>query len=149
MTKYLKKTNYRKKYPGLSDEIIEVLEKSDRKMEYQQYDLKVVHYRIDYAKKIVTYLPSREDSYERLLEENHQFAVEAESVEDVAIKALMIERMLSCLKLLPPEEQKLIVELYFKGISEHQLSRETGIPRMTLHDRKVRILSKLKKLMEK
>jgi len=149
MANYYEKTNYRKKYPGLSDEIAEVLEKSDRKMEYLQYDLKVEHYRIDYAKKTVTYLSSREDSYERLLEENRQFAAETESVEDAAIKAVMIEKMLNCLKLLTQEEQELITRLYFKGISEHQLSRETGIPRMTLHDRKVKILDKLKKLLDK
>lgn len=34
MAKFEKRTNYRKKYPDLNDEIIEVLEKSDRKMEY-------------------------------------------------------------------------------------------------------------------
>jgi DNA-directed RNA polymerase specialized sigma24 family protein len=149
MAKYERKTNYRKQYPGLSDELIEELEKSDRKMEYLQYDLKVEHYRIDYAKKTVPSLPSREDSYERLLEENRQFAAETESVEDAAIKAAMIEKMLSSLKLLTLEEQELITRLYFKGISEHQLSRETGIPRMTLHDRKVKILDKLKKLLDK
>ena len=37
MAKYQKKTNYREKYPGVSKEIIEVLEKSDRQMEYLQY----------------------------------------------------------------------------------------------------------------
>jgi len=41
MAKYQKRTNYREKYPNLCNEIIEVLEKSDRKMEYQQYDIKV------------------------------------------------------------------------------------------------------------
>jgi len=32
MAKYQKKTNYREKYPDISREIIEVLEKSDRQM---------------------------------------------------------------------------------------------------------------------
>ena len=41
MAKYRRKTNYRDKYPDVSKEIIEVLEKSDRLMEYQQYDIKV------------------------------------------------------------------------------------------------------------
>jgi len=50
--------------------------------------------------------------------------------------------------MLSEEEQELITELYFMDKSEHQLSKETGIPRMTLHDRKVKILSKIKKLME-
>jgi len=149
MAKFERKTNYREKYPGLSDEIIEVLIKSDRKMEYQQYDLKVERYRIDQAKGTITYIPSREDSLDRLLEEKRQFAADVEGVEDAAVKAVMIEKMLNCLKLLTPEEQELITELFFKDKSEHQLSAEKGIPRMTLHDRKARILGKLKKFMEK
>jgi len=149
MAKFKGKTNYRKKYPGLKDEIIEVLEKSDRKMEYQQYDLKVERYRIDCTKGTVTYIPSREDSYDRLLKENRQFTADAEEVEDVAVKAVMIEKMLGCLKMLSPEEQELITEIFFKGKSERQLSAETGIPNMTIHDRKIKILDKLKKLLEK
>lgn len=149
MAKYQKKTNYREKYPGLSNEIIEVLEKSDRKMEYQQYDIKVERCRIDYASRTVTYLPSREDSYDRLLEENRQFAADGEGVDDAAIKAVMIEKMLACLNRLTPEEQDLITDLFFENKSEHQLSRETGIAQRTVHDRKIKILRRLKKLMEK
>jgi DNA-directed RNA polymerase specialized sigma24 family protein len=144
MAKFEKKKNYREKYPDLSGEIIEALEKSDRKMEYQQYDLKVERYRIDYTKGT----PSREDSFDRLLEENKQFAADVERVEDTAVKAVMIEKMLTCIKLLIPEEQELITELFFRGKSERQLSAETSIPYMTIHDRKVKILGKLKKLMK-
>jgi len=46
-----KRIGYRRKYPGVSDEIIDVLKKSDRKMEYQEYDLKVDQYKVDYDKK--------------------------------------------------------------------------------------------------
>jgi DNA-directed RNA polymerase specialized sigma subunit, sigma24 homolog len=149
MAKFIKKENYREKYPSLSNKIIEFLQKSDRKMEYQQYDLKVERYKIDYYTMTVTYYPSREDSYDRLLNEDKQFQMESESVEDIAVKSVMIERMMECLKTLPAEEQNLICELFFHGKSEHQLSAETGIPRMTLHDRKVKILRKLKKILEK
>lgn len=149
MAIYRKRINYREKYPDLNDTIIKVLEKSDRKMEYQQYDLKVERCHIDSTKQIVTYISSREDSYERLLEENRQFVAEDESVEDAAVKAVLIEKMLSCLKLLTPQEQELTNELFFKDKSEHQLAAETGIPRMTIHDRKVKILGKLKRMIEK
>lgn len=149
MAIYKKRTNYREKHPDLNDVIIEALEKSDRKMEYQQYDLKVERCYIDSLSRTVTYIPSREDSYERLLEENRQFASEIESVEDAAVKAVMIEKMLSCLTLLTSEEQNLIEKLFFNGKSERQVSAETGIPYMTIHDRKVKILGKLKKLLEK
>lgn len=149
MAKFARKIKYRKLYPGLRDEIIKLLEKSDRKMEYQQYDLKIERYRIDCEKETITCFPSREDSYERLLEENRQFAADVESVEDAVVKAVMIEKMLACLKVLTPEEQELITELFFKGKSERRLSSETGIPTMTIHDRKIKIFGKLKKLMEK
>lgn len=115
MAKYQKKTNYREKYPAVSKEIIETLEKSDRRMEYPQYDIKVERCRIDSASGTVTYLPSREDSYERLLEENRQFAAGDESVDDTVIKTVMIEKMLTCLKQLSTEEQELITALFFKG----------------------------------
>lgn len=147
MAKFAKRTNYRKKYPGLNEEIIEVLEKSDRKMEYQQYDLKAERYRIDYTRRTIAHVPSREDSYERLLEKSRQFADEGESVENAAVKAVMLEKIRNCLALLAPEEQNLITELFFKDKSERKLSRETGIPYMTIHDRKVKILGKLKKLI--
>ncbi|OCN00448.1 MULTISPECIES: sigma factor-like helix-turn-helix DNA-binding protein [Caproicibacterium] len=149
MAKYQKKENYREKYPDVSKEIIEVLERSDRLMEYQQYDIKVERCRIDYTGGTITYIPSREDSYERLLEENRQFAAAGESVDEAAVKAVMIEKMLNCLKSLAPEEQLLIAALFFKDKSERQLSRETGIPQRTIHDRKTKVLTKLKKLMEK
>jgi len=130
MAKYQKKTNYREKYPGVSKEIIEVLEKSDRQMEYLQYDIKAERCRIDSTSGTVTYLPSDD-----------------EDVDDAAIKAVMIEKMLTCLKRLSPEKQKLITALFFDNKSEHQVSRETGVPQRTIHDRKIKILAKLKRLM--
>ena len=103
--------------------------------------------RIDSTSGTVTYLPSREDSYERLLEGNKQFPSDDEDVDDAAIKAVMIEKMLTCLKRLSPEKQKLITALFFDNKSEHQVSRETGVPQRTIHDRKIKILAKLKRLM--
>ena len=144
-----KKTDYRKKYPELSDEIINVLEQSDRKMEYQQYDLKTERFRIHYTEQTVICIPSREDSYDRLMEEDRQFAADDENVEDTAVKTLMIEKMLDCLKLLTPEERLLITGLFFNGKSERQLAKQTGVPQKTINDRKNKILGKLKKLMEK
>ena len=148
MAKRIRRINYRERYPEASDAVIEVLEKSDRKMEYQQYDLKVERYHIDCVSCAITLIPSREDSFERLEDSNHQFASDEISVEDAAVQAVLIEKMLACLKMLTPKEQELIKELFFKGKSEHQISREINIAQRTIHDRKVRILSKLKKLME-
>lgn len=147
MAIHKRRINYRAKYPDASEAVIEVLEKSDRKMEYQQYDLKVERYQLDHTRLSVTWIPSREDSYERLTDESRQFASEEESVEDAAIKAVLIEKMLSSLKILTLEEQELIKELFFNGKSEEAYAKQVGISQKGVNKRKYKILDKIKKMM--
>lgn len=61
-------------------------------------------------------------------------------VEDLVMDKLITEKLHRCLAQLAKEEQELIFTLFFQNKSEHQLAADTGIPRMTLHDRKVKIL---------
>ncbi len=69
-------------------------------------------------------------------------------VEDLVMDKLIAEKLHRCLTQLTKEEQELIFTLFFQNESEHQLASETGIPRMTIHNRKKRILARLKKLLE-
>lgn len=71
------------------------------------------------------------------------------SMEDEVVQRDMVERLQQCLLRLNEAERQLIISLFYCGKSERQLAVETGIPRMTLHDRKTKILGKLKKLFEK
>ena len=93
-----KRTNYRKLYPDVKEEIYEVLERSDRKIKYSKYDLKTERCNIDYENGTVTYIPSREDSLDRLEEQNYQFSDQGESVEDRVIKGILIEKILEKLR---------------------------------------------------
>jgi RNA polymerase sigma factor (sigma-70 family) len=70
-------------------------------------------------------------------------------VEDLVMDKLIAEKLHGCIDQLTTAEQELIFTLFFQNKSEHQLSRETGIAQKTIHNRKVRILAQLKKLMEK
>lgn len=72
-----------------------------------------------------------------------------DSMEDMIITEMLLVKLRQCLKMLDESEKTLIVELYLQGKSERRLSKETGIPSMTIHDHKTKILKKLKKLMEK
>ena len=65
------------------------------------------------------------------------------------VAKIMIQRLYQCLAQLTNEEQELIFILFFENKSEVQLAAETGIPRMTIHNKKKRILARLKKLIEK
>ena len=71
----------------------------------------------------------------------------AARVEDVAIGNVLCEKLRQCLTLLSEQDQELIQALYFEGMTERQLSKRTGIPYMTIHNRKTRILQKLKKMI--
>ena len=131
-----------KYYIGLNGQIFEVSKelyetyyKGQRKEKYFTYDLKMI------------VVPSREDSYERLLEAEKQFAEEAEDVEDVAVRAVMLEKLNEALHTLTDEETAIIHALFYQEISEEELAKKLGIARTTLQSRKYKILEKLRKLL--
>ncbi len=68
---------------------------------------------------------------------------------DRLIQQELLQALALALQLLSAEERLLIEELFFNKKSERNLAAELGIANMTLHDRKHRILKKLKKMLEK
>jgi len=72
----------------------------------------------------------------------------APSVEDMALDRLLQEKLHHCLAELSIPEQNMLQALYFEGMSERQFSKKVGIPQRTIHDRKHRVLGKLKKMLE-
>lgn len=72
----------------------------------------------------------------------------AVSVEDEAIARVLRKQLREALALLPASERKLIDDIYFRGLSERQVSEKTGDHYMTVHNRKVRILEELARLMK-
>jgi RNA polymerase sigma factor (sigma-70 family) len=68
---------------------------------------------------------------------------------DRLIHQEQLEALWIALQSLPEDERSLIDELFFNDKSERTLAAELDIPRMTLSDKKHRILRRLKKLMDK
>lgn len=143
--------DYKKLYPGerITPEVLSALKQSDRKMEYMEVDLKREGFRQDLEAMTTEFIPSREDSYERLQDdENAKFLLDEPTPEDKAIHRDELMQLYAALEQLEPDELLLIKALYFDGLSERELGKTLGIPQRTLHDRKVRIQRKLRKLME-
>jgi len=67
----------------------------------------------------------------------------------ICIDMIMGETAMRLVRELPPDEHDMIVSICVNGMSEYAYAREKGIPRMTVHDRKARILHRLRKEMEK
>ena len=134
---------------AVSDEVYEVYTKGERKDRYITVDLKTEKIKVNKKKETVTFIPSREDSLERLLEDNdQQYADESENVEEEAVKNIMVEKLESVMDKLSSDEYELIQALYFRGLSERKWSVQTDIPQRTINDRKKKILKKLKKFLE-
>lgn len=69
---------------------------------------------------------------------------ESPSVEDAAIVAIFKKKLRQAIDELAPEDRKLIISLYFKGISERQLSVRLGVPQTTISYRKQKALDFLR-----
>jgi DNA-directed RNA polymerase specialized sigma24 family protein len=81
--------------------------------------------------------------YEEVISDNN-----VESVEQIVINAMMVEKLSICIKQLSKADSKLINALFYKRMTEREFSEKSGIPRKTINDRKARILAHLRSLLE-
>ncbi|MEQ3170104.1 sigma-70 family RNA polymerase sigma factor [Dysosmobacter welbionis] len=148
MAKPYRIPDFGKMYPEASEEVIAVLRTTERKMQYQEYDLKTEHTVVDQESQSVCVIPSREDSYERLLEQNMQFPEDADSVEDIAIRSLQVEQLHRAIALLSDDDRTLIQQLFFECRTERDLATEYSLSQKGINKRKQRILEQLRELMK-
>lgn len=148
MAKPYRIPDYRKLYPEASEEVIAVLRTTERKMQYQEYDLKAEQTIVNQENQTVEIVPSREDSYERLLDQEVQFGEESISTEDQAIRNMEIQQLHKALSLLSDDERYLMEQLYFQERTERNLATELNLSQNAINKRRQRILDKLRELMK-
>ena len=149
MAKPGKIPNFKNIYPEVDKKVIEELRKSERKMQYQEYDLKEEKILIDQDTQKTTIIPSKEDSLDRLIELNISFPDNEADPEEQAITNILFRQLYEAIALLPIQERHLIVDIYFFEKTERQLAIETGVSQKTIHKRKEQILKKLRRKIEK
>ena len=115
-----------------------------RKEEYFTYDLKTEKFSCDQEAQTAHFTPSREDSYERLLAANHQFASAGSSPEEEAVSSLWLADLMRGLS---PEERDIITQLYILDKSERQACAALHLALSTFHNRKKALLEKLRNLL--
>lgn len=72
----------------------------------------------------------------------------AEPVDDQVIHKIMLDKLIECLSLLSEDEQELVRKLFYENLTEREYAAEKGIYHNAVHKKKMRILEKLKKLLE-
>ena len=139
----------RGQYVEVTDEVYRAYMQGDRKMRYFENDLKTERFVLGKEGQVVQIIPSREDSLDRLVDENtQQFSDKQESVESVVLHKLEVDRLHTALSLLAPEERALIQALFFDERKESELAMELGISQPAVYKRKMKVLKKLKLLLE-
>ena len=140
----------RGQFVEVTEEVYRAYMRGDRKIRYFENDLKTERFVLGKDGQVIQIIPSREDSLDRLVDENaQQFPDEQESVESVVLNKLEVDRLHTALSLLTPEERALIQALFFEERSESELAAALEISQPAVYKRKMKILKKLKNLLEK
>ena len=127
-----KKIWVRGQFVEVTDEVYTAYMRGDRKMRYFEADLKSERPVYGSNGEIKQVLPSREDSLDRLMEENaRQFAAAAESVEDVVIRKLVVDKLHTALIQLTKEERDFICALFFDEKTESEVAKGRLWPLLT------------------
>lgn len=96
----------------VSKDVYQEYYRGERKERYFMKDLKAEHISIDPETYEWQTIPSREDSYGRLLEKNRQFEVFGQDVEEQVLQAMMLGQAIQALT---AQEREIIEELLCPG----------------------------------
>ena len=134
---------------GTKVEVTEAVYKlyvTDPENEERQYRWsKVSRIEVDTENERVIFVPSREDSIDRLTELGFEFEDASFSI-DAIDTAVMVEKALDQLSF---DERYIIESLFYNGKTEQELADEYGIAQKNMHMRKNRILAKMNRILRK
>ncbi|MBQ7975719.1 MAG: sigma-70 family RNA polymerase sigma factor [Clostridia bacterium] len=119
----------------------------NRKDRYMEHDLKRETMVVDMEKERVIFYPSREDSFERLSENNVQFEG-GRSAEDKVLERIMIEKLWQEISKLPKTEKKILLLAALDGKSQKEIAEKLGINQSSVSRKLKTIREKLKKKMK-
>ena len=130
--------NYEKLYPGIEipPEVLSVLRKGDRKEEYQEVDLKQERFVYDPETKTAHFIPGREDSYERLVEdEKRQFSNEDPTPEEHLMRSIENELLRQAVALLKEDERQLNLLRFWQKSEQSQNPQLHGHKHQVINNR--------------
>lgn len=130
---------------AVSKELYEYDRQSERKITYAEVDRKTERFKVDRENLKAEFIPSLEDSLDRLSEIGEQFA---EKDSDFSSHADMRIDLRRALERLSQNERELIYKLFFLCQTEREVADELGIYHNAVHKKKLAILAKLHKFLE-
>lgn len=116
----------------------------ENKENYFLRRLKEEKFVYDPEKGIAAFIPSREDSFERLLEEGSEFVMEQPSVEDVVERWTLMQTLV---EKLTEEELDLMCQIFVFRKNDAEAAKALNIPKSTLSDRKKALIRRCREIL--
>lgn len=142
--------DYRALYPGveITPAVLAALNRSDRKIEYIEWELKHNRVRRNKAGEVVKVTPARESSLEELQEMSREFRGLAPSAEDTFLAQEQRRALRRSLATLNERERALIQAIFQDDLTEQEYAETLGITQQNVHKQKRRVLCKLLKIVK-
>lgn len=126
----------------VSEEVYQAYYKMGRRNRYLEEDVKVG--RIDVQGDKVTFIDSKEDSIQRLMDLGVDFASN-QLVEDIVVDKAEMQILQRAMAELEQDEQELIEAIYFQNLSTRKAAKQINISQPMIVKKHKKILDKLKK----
>lgn len=130
---------------AVSKELYDYNRQSERKITYAEVDRKTERFKVDKENLKAEFIPSLEDSLDRLSEIGEQFAEKNSDFSSYTDMKIDLRR---ALEQLSQNEQELIYKLFFLCQTEREIADEYGVFSNVIHKKKCAVLAKLHKLLK-
>lgn len=121
--------NYEQIYSGvkIQPEVMRVLRASDRKMRYMERGIKTERVTEDPATHAVTVLPQREDSLERLIEEDRKQFASADDLEEQVLFRERIDLIRKAVRKLKENYRRILYYRYWKDLTQEEIAQKLSM----------------------
>lgn len=128
----------------VTEEFYEEYCQMKRRIKYLEQDVKQGSSKIDPETGRVIFKPSKEDSYNRLMDVGEQFQA-SQIVEDIVCDKSILLILQEALKELDEEEKQIITGLYYEDLTTRETGGRINKSHVTVGKKHKKILEKLKK----
>ena len=135
---------YRIQGQEVSDELRDLHNKMKRRQRYLEEDVKFGRIDVDMENEKVTFVPSKEDSLQRLMDLGADYADE-QSLEDLIVDRAMLMILQEAMKELNSQEKELIYDLFYKEMTVRNVAKKEDISHVAVMKRRDKVLARLRK----
>jgi DNA-directed RNA polymerase specialized sigma subunit len=141
MNKFIKIS---KELVPVSEELYKEYYKMARRERYLEKDIKVGRIDVDMTNEKVTFVDSKEDSVQRLMEQGLDLENDT-TVEEIICDKAMLVILQEAMAELEREDKEIIQAIYYKKLTTREISERESVCQTAIVKRHKKVLEKLKK----